>query len=209
MKNTEHANPSNVNHSDEGLRFRWGHVNINVANLDRSIAFYEMLGFEMFLPDIPYLALNRDEPATEITTTAASALELPAGLSGRGCIMQLVGDASPKIDLTEFGTDDDLGNRVTLLGNSDLGLVRLCLLSRDVAAAYATLTSQGVEFISAPMPGENGMVTLATCKDPDGTLIELLEIHHERWPDGNGEGVREVKLPQADDGETADFGSKN
>jgi hypothetical protein len=89
--------------------------------------------------------------------------------------------------------DDDLGNRVTPLGNSDLGLVRLCLLSRDVAAAYATLTSQGVEFISAPMPGENGMVTLATCKDPDGTLIELLEIHHERWPDGNGEGIREVK----------------
>ncbi len=26
------------------------------------------------------------------------------------------------------------------------------------------------------------MVTIATCKDPDGTLIELLEIHPAKWP---------------------------
>ena len=35
----------------------WGHININVSNLDASIEFYEKIGFEVFLPVIPYLEL--------------------------------------------------------------------------------------------------------------------------------------------------------
>ena len=42
-------------------RFRWGHININVANLDLSTSFYEKLGFELFRPDIPYLSLEAKE----------------------------------------------------------------------------------------------------------------------------------------------------
>ena len=41
-----------------GQRFRWGHININVADLDLSISFYEELGFEIFMPGIPYLGLE-------------------------------------------------------------------------------------------------------------------------------------------------------
>ena len=41
-------------------KFTWGHININVSNLERSIEFYEKLGFEVFMPEIPYLGLNRE-----------------------------------------------------------------------------------------------------------------------------------------------------
>ena len=34
-------------------RFSWGHININVQNLDQSIAFYRKLGFEVFIPGVP------------------------------------------------------------------------------------------------------------------------------------------------------------
>ena len=62
------------------------------------------------------------------------------------------------------------------------GSSRLCLLSRDLHAAYETLREAGVDFVSAPQPGYEGRVTMALCRDPDGTLIELLEIHRDRWP---------------------------
>lgn len=84
----------------------------------------------------------------------------------------------PKIDLTELPALE----QKSPLENADLGLVRFCLLSRNLADAYQRLKSEGVEFLSPPKPGQAGMVTLATCVDPDGTLIELLEIHPDKWP---------------------------
>ena len=35
--------------SIQAPKFTWGHVNINVSNLERSIEFYETLGFEVFV----------------------------------------------------------------------------------------------------------------------------------------------------------------
>ncbi len=161
--------------------FRWGHVNINVADLDRSIEFYRKLGFVEFLPGIPYLALDRSG-AGALPEGATTALGLKPGAGGRACILQLGEDGGfPKIDLTEFDVSEAAG-RAPPLGNADLGLVRLCLLSPDLRAAYETLREQGVEFLSPPQEGESGMVRVATCRDPDGSLIELLEIRRDRWP---------------------------
>lgn len=158
--------------------FSWGHININVADLDRAIVFYEKLGFEAYMAAIPYLGLDIDDPAKPINGDAALALGLDPVVCGRACIMQLSGGGFPKIDLTELREHSGGGGP---LGNEDRGLVRFCLLSRDVVGAYTSLASQGVEFLSAPQLGEDGMVTMALCKDPDGTLIELLEIHRDKW----------------------------
>ena len=69
--------------------FSWGHVNINVSNLDRSIAFYKLLGFEVFIPAIPYIALDSGEGQKPLPDDAAAALGLKQGTKGRACIMQL------------------------------------------------------------------------------------------------------------------------
>lgn len=166
--------------------FRWGHVNINVADLERSIEFYRKLGFVEFLPGIPYLALEREGQGV-LPEGARTALGLAPGARGRACILQLGEDGGfPKIDLTELDPGPAEGgapaSRAQPLDNGDLGLVRLCLLSRDLESAYDTLRERGVEFLSPPQSGEGGMVTVAICRDPDGTLIELLEIHRDRWP---------------------------
>lgn len=54
-------------------RFGWGHININVRDLDRSIAFYRKLGFEIFIPAIPYLAMDTSAEAKPVPETAAHA----------------------------------------------------------------------------------------------------------------------------------------
>jgi catechol 2,3-dioxygenase-like lactoylglutathione lyase family enzyme len=163
--------------TDETPLFDWGHVNINVSDLDRSVDFYRKLGFEVFLPGIPYLDLDNGADHRPMPEAAAAALGVSVGARGRACIMEL-GSGFPKLDLTEL---EDL-EQAAPLKNSDLGLVRICLISRDLAGDVAWLREQGVEFVREPGEGHNGMADVAVCVDPDGTLIELLEVHLERWP---------------------------
>lgn len=157
-------------------RLRWGHININVADLDVSIGFYEKLGFEVLMPSIPYLDLEAQQPNT-LPESAARALDVPTHASGRACIMQL-GKGLPKLDLTEFA---GLEQRAPLK-NTDLGLVRLCLASQDLQADFKRLQAEGVAFISPPVQCHQRLADVAVCKDPDGTLIELLQVYLDRWP---------------------------
>ena len=157
-------------------RFIWGHINVNVADLDLSITFYEKLGFELFRPSIPYLGLEAKE-ARAMPEAIAQALAVPLSTKGRACIMQL-GKGLPKLDLTEFSNSDTRPP----LRNQDHGIVRLCLATKDLHAAYLQLTADGVEFLAPPTQCSERMAEVAVCKDPDGTLIELLQVHLDRWP---------------------------
>ena len=166
--------------SDEAPKFAWGHININVSNLDRSIEFYQKLGFDVFIPGIPYLGLTAEAGSSPMPESAVDALGLSGQAKGRACIMQ-IDSGFPKIDLTEFSaiTDKKQANPLT---NADLGLVRICLVSQDLKEDCARLSAQGVEFISGPQPAKDGMADVATCMDPDGTLIELLQVYLDKWP---------------------------
>jgi catechol 2,3-dioxygenase-like lactoylglutathione lyase family enzyme len=156
-------------------RFDWGHININVSDLDASIAFYEKLGFEPFIPAIPYLNLNGSEAAS-IPDGAGDALGLPPNTRGRACIMQL-NDGFPKIDLTEL---KDIAQQQPLQ-NADIGIVRICLVSTDLDADYKHLIDEGVTFLSPPQACHERLGDVACCVDPDGTLIELLQVYLDRW----------------------------
>jgi len=161
----------------EKRRFNWGHININVRNLERSIEFYRKLGFETLVSGVPYLALQNGRQPKQLSDDAATALGMVQGTKGRGCIMQL-GKGFPKLDLIEFL---DL-EQAKPSNNSDLGLVRICLSSENLLRDVAHLKAEGVEFVSTPKTGHEGLAEIAVCKDPDGTLIELLQIYLDRWP---------------------------
>ena len=159
-------------------QLRWGHININVRDLDRSVAFYEKLGFRVFLPGSPYLNLEQGSGLRALPDGGTDALGLPAGTRGRACILDLDG-GFPKIDLTELA---DLDSRDPLT-SADVGAVRICLGTGDLAAAVARLAAAGVEFLSGPKQTHAGRADIAVCVDPDGTQIELIEVHLERWPE--------------------------
>ena len=80
-------------------RLRWGHININVANLESPWSSIK-LGFEVFMASIPYLNLSSDLEAAMPAPTA-HALGLSDDTKGRACIMQLH-NGLPKLDLTEL-----------------------------------------------------------------------------------------------------------
>lgn len=156
----------------------WGHINVNVSDLDRSIAFYELLGFDVYRPAIPYLNLVIEGPGQPMAEGGARALGLPPGCTGRGCVMQL-GRVFPKLDLIEVRE----GTPQRPLTNGDHGVVRICLSTRDLAGVHAHLSSQGVEFLTPPQEMQDRMAKVAVCRDPDGTLIELIHTDPENWPD--------------------------
>jgi len=162
--------------SDTAPNFSWGHINVNVSDLDASIAFYEKLGFSIFLPGIPYLGLSLDPEPQALSDASAKALGVDSGTKGRACILQL-DDGFPKLDLTEFSSEGS----GTPLTNADTGLVRICLVTEDLAGDVAKLKAAGVAFVDDPQTGHAKLAEVAVCKDPDGTLIELLQVHMERW----------------------------
>jgi len=161
----------------QATKLGWGHININVTNLEDSINFYRKLGFESFIPAIPYLGLTAEPSSNTLDAGSSTALGLPNNSTGRACIMQL-DKGFPKIDLTELTGL----SQAKPLANIDLGLVRICLVSADLARDYEQLTHQGIEFLSPPQTAKDGLAEIATCLDPDGTLIELLQVHLEKWP---------------------------
>lgn len=156
---------------------RWGHVNLNVADLERSIAFYEVLGFREFLPGIAYLGISRDGPPAALPDACAEALGLAPGTRARGCILGLPG-GFPMLDLTEF---EGAGEPRRVRADAP-GWARICLTSSDLEATHAALCERGVEFVSAPREDPGGLARLAICLDPDGHRIELIEIAFGRWP---------------------------
>ena len=46
---------------------------------------------------------------------------------------------------------------------------------------YERLVEGNVAFISPPQTTRDGMAEVATCIDPDGTLIELIQVHLDKW----------------------------
>jgi catechol 2,3-dioxygenase-like lactoylglutathione lyase family enzyme len=171
--------------SDRTPKFGWGHININVSDLNRSVAFYKRLGFADFRPGIPYLGLTNEAEPAILPDDSARALGLPPGTRGRACILQL-GEGYPKLDLIEVASSDAeiavVESPKQPLTNQDAGIVRLCLNTRNLAEDFETLSKQGVIFLSAPQPAKDAMADIATCMDPDGALIELIQVHRDKWP---------------------------
>lgn len=142
------------------------HINLNVSDIERSIAFYERLGFQV---------LGRNDAKWSAGT--GEVLGVP-GAQGRACIMTLPHDSarSTKLDLLEW-TNPPSPKRPRPEAN-DPGAPRIALLVRNVEAAYRDLLSAGVEFVSAPAgrAPDLGIANVVCCRDPDGFIVEFVEL---------------------------------
>ena len=149
--------------SDATLALQWRHINVNVSDLDRSITFYETLGFEVYRPAIPFLKLEMTGTRNKMAAGAMRALGVPPSFRSRGCHTQ-PGRGFPKLDLIEVAN----GAPRTPLLNADHGVVRICL---SLDAVYADLSAKDVEFLTSPETTQDAMVKVAVCRDSDRMLI--------------------------------------
>jgi glyoxylase I family protein len=142
------------------------HININCVNFERSLEFYKMIGFKV--------VRDLGEGGNE---KMGRGLRMD-GARGRAVLM-ILGDnpRSTRIDLIEWKSPKTEGRAYPHLYHA--GICRIALRTRTLLEDYERLKSNGVEFWTEPLMfklkegREEGFVC---CTDPDGTVIELIQV---------------------------------
>lgn len=139
------------------------HLNINCTSLERTLPFYQMLGFKVVLDFGDGMESREMAEAFGLDRARIKGVHLRLGDD----------EDAPRIDLLEFQAPPPEGTPYPRLNHT--GIARMCLHTPDIRRAYRDLRAQGVQFLSEPklLPGTS--VTIVCFRDPDGTYIELLE----------------------------------
>ena len=138
------------------------HTVLNVSDLDASIAFYRRLGFEVLeerrglkWPD--FVAKN-------------FGMKKAQGISA---LLSVPGDDNATmLDLIQW-----IEPEVEAPRNAPVPRI-IALRVKNIAEAYQALVGEGVVFtneLTGPFE-DLGVIGVACCYDPDGTIVELMEL---------------------------------
>jgi glyoxylase I family protein len=144
------------------------HINIVVADLERSVAFYTgVLGFTK----------------TREAYLEGEWIDRIVGLRGvRGRVVYVVAPAGePRLELLRYEQPRGLAVAENSRANT-VGLRHIALRVDDIAATVARVRAAGAEVFSEPVRVPAGVVrhdagekTLVYLLDPDGVILELAE----------------------------------
>jgi glyoxylase I family protein len=139
------------------------HFNINCTNIERTLAFYQLLGFKVILDFRDGMASNEMAEAFGMRTANVNGVHLR------------LGDAhdATRIDLLEFTDPPPAGQPYPHLYHT--GIARMCLKTTNIEQDYRDLSAKGIRFLSEPKKLPGTSVSIVCFKDPDGTFVELLE----------------------------------
>ncbi|HWE52223.1 MAG TPA: VOC family protein [Bryobacteraceae bacterium] len=136
------------------------HAGIVVSDMDSSLRFYrDLLGFEVrkqMDESGSYIDRMLSLPETRVTTCKMA--------SPDGVLIELLQFHShprkPRADRAAC----------------DIGPTHIALTVADLEKTFKELTSAGVAFNAPPQLSPDGYARVTFCKDPDGSLIELVEV---------------------------------
>jgi catechol 2,3-dioxygenase-like lactoylglutathione lyase family enzyme len=141
------------------------HVNINVADLDRSIAFYERVGFDV-------VHRERLEPEA-LRATRAKFGETDA-VGAEFALLRLGDDPDATcLDLVQW----DRPMRAAANRVDELGLYRIAVQSSDPASLLAAFADAGIELVGPEgrrSPAAHDPAEWFCVRDPDGTVVEIV-----------------------------------
>jgi catechol 2,3-dioxygenase-like lactoylglutathione lyase family enzyme len=141
------------------------HLAVNSTDLDRSVAFYTRLGFQVVAD-----RTVRNEKVKE-------AFAVPSG-DLRFVHLRLGDDANATLlDIVQWYNPSTAGSPGTP-PQHQRGITRFAVLTEDTERVYRELSADGVEFLTKPttvMTPEGGWkVCLAV--DPDGVVVQITEL---------------------------------
>jgi catechol 2,3-dioxygenase-like lactoylglutathione lyase family enzyme len=139
------------------------HFNINCTDIERSLKFYQLLGFKVILDFRDGMASQEMADAFGMKTADLKGVHIRIG----------DGADATRIDLLEFVDPPPSGQTYPNLGHT--GIARMCLKSTNIAQDYRDLLAKGIKFISEPKKLPGTEVSIVCFKDPDGTFVELLQ----------------------------------
>jgi len=138
------------------------HFGIQVADLERSVAFYgELLGLELvtrWVRDQKYIQELVGYPGVELQVAV---FRLP--------------ESESFLEILEYR---NVERTAVDPATANPGTAHLCVYVRDIEALHARLLASGVRFVSeikSPNVGPNSGGKVVYMLDPDGIRVELLE----------------------------------
>lgn len=141
------------------------HVNVNVTDFDRSLAFYKMLGFKVVL-DFGEGPNQGNDVGLNIANSIA-----------RAALLSLSDDPrATRIDLIEWKQPRTAGEPYPHLYHT--GIARIALFTKNLDEEYLRLKAAGVALVSEPVVirfGNKAGSKFFCFKDPDGMFLELIE----------------------------------
>jgi catechol 2,3-dioxygenase-like lactoylglutathione lyase family enzyme len=142
------------------------HTAISTADLERSVRFYrDLLGFEEIFTSGWERGADRADKITGLADSSARLVMLKAG----NAYIEIFQYSSPQARAGD-------PNRPAC----DHGITHLCLDVRDIQAEYERLKTAGMAFHCPPQ--EMGGVSATYGRDPDGNIVELLEVKDKANP---------------------------
>jgi len=142
------------------------HVNLNVTDLERSIAFYEKLGWKVMFD----LGRHEARPIDEIVRGGSAARVKTVILS--------LGDdprRTTKLELMEYV--EPPARRAPEAPPEETGPRRLALRVKDLDGTLEELRAAGIEIDRVhEVRSMGGRQRFALFRDPDGILLELVEL---------------------------------
>src|SRR5215510_10395698 len=139
------------------------HINVNVTNFERSLAFYELLGFK--------IVRDLGEAGNKYIERA---LRMPHPAVGRAALLQCSDDKrSTRLDLIEWKSPKAEGKPYPHLWH--VGMARLALWTDNLQEMYEQLKAEGTEFFSEPQVMKDGS-SFVCFRDPAGTILEFIQF---------------------------------
>jgi catechol 2,3-dioxygenase-like lactoylglutathione lyase family enzyme len=141
------------------------HVNINVADLDRSIDFYRRLGFEV---------VHRERLDPDALRATLAKFGDTDAVGAEYALLRLGDDpAATCLDLVHW----DRQMRAPTNRVDELGLYRIAVHSSDPASVLRALADAGIELLGPKdrrAPEAHDPADWFCVRDPDGTVVEIV-----------------------------------
>jgi len=151
------------------------HVNFNCTDIDRSRAFYEMIGFKVVND---FSAPGRDGKVHSFAEMGlAPMLNLPADCDARALLMALTDHPhTTRLDLIQWIRPESA--RPPRGDLARIGFGRLCLKVRDCQSLHDRLVEKGHTVYSPPVFLDMGGTRQLCfcCEDPDGIVVEFMQF---------------------------------
>ena len=139
------------------------HTGIVVRNLEKMAKFYRQLGF---VDD--NRAIEEGLFIEQVTGLENAKLEWIKMRAPDGYLLELLQYHSHPIM-----------KDVTNADSNQLGCSHIAFTVSDISQECINVTKAGGSIVNEPANSPNGKVKVAYCHDPEGVLIELVEVIHE------------------------------
>jgi catechol 2,3-dioxygenase-like lactoylglutathione lyase family enzyme len=140
------------------------HVGIPVSNMEEMKNFYtNTIGF----------LIKTDEIEEGDFISSISNIS-----NTRVHILKMVAPDGWMIELLYYLSSDDYVTLNKQRKISDIGNNHIAITISNLDLFYKELLSKGIIFLSAPFISPSGKAKVCFCRDPDGNLVELVEVRN-------------------------------